>query len=291
MSCLFVDQLTVIDCAFLDVQRGLVGESYIVDVELEGELDAQSMVFDFSAVKKQLKRHIDAAIDHRLLVPMGAPELLQQLEGEAVRLLFRADVGAIEYRAPDFAVARIDAPEIDAEVVAAHLQPALAPLLPDNVETLRLHLRSEAIDGAYYHYTHGLRKHDGPCQRLAHGHRSRLQVDIDGLRAAAIEQHWALRWTDIHLASAADLVARANGRVALAYESREGRYELTLPESRVELFERDTTVECIAEHLATQIAAGHPGAVVSVRAYEGVNKGARATARSAPSDSQLSRPH
>src|SRR3546814_7361440 len=59
MSALFVEHLSVIDCAYLDAARGLVGESWIVDVELHGDLDGQSMVLDFGEVKKRLKRAIE----------------------------------------------------------------------------------------------------------------------------------------------------------------------------------------------------------------------------------------
>lgn len=279
MSTLFVEHLTVIDCAVLDASRGLVGESWIVDLELDGDLDAQSMVLDFSAVKKQLKRAIDSTVDHALLVPARAPELRLQQEGGALRLRFSSALGDIEHCSPAHAVVLIDAAEIDTAAVTAWLQPRLSVDLPPNVRGLRLTLRSEAIDGAYYHYVHGLKKHDGPCQRIAHGHRSRIRIDIDGVRDTQLEQQWALRWTDIYLGSREDVVARANGRVAFAYQSREGRYELTLPELRVELLDSDTTVECIAEQLARMIAVQRPGAEIRVRAYEGVHKGAVACVR------------
>ncbi len=278
MTSLFVEQLTVIDCAYLDAGRGLVGESWIVDIELLGELDAQSMVLDFGEVKRRLKRAIDASLDHTLLVPALAPELSLYREASSLALLFRSDLGAFEHHSPAAAVSLIDAGVVDAESVIAHLQPRLAELLPSNVEELRLHLRVEAIDGACYQYVHGLKKHAGHCQRIAHGHRSRIQIRVDGRRDAAAEQALALRWFDIYLGTEDDVLAQGNGRVRFGYDAPQGRFELALPESRVEMMPGDTTVERIAEWIADATALSQPGgaaqAAVEIRAYEGVMKGA-----------------
>lgn len=279
MTCLFVEQLTVIDCAYLDAARGLVGESWIVDVELHGDLDEQSMVLDFGEVKRQLKRAIDGSVDHSLLVPLGAPELSLHRSGEEVHLVFASDLGAYEHRSPALAVTAIDTPEISAEALAQHLKPRLRAGLPANVAELALRLRPERIDGPYYHYVHGLKKHRGACQRIAHGHRSRIEVRVDGQRDGVLERRVAERWLDIYLGTRGDLVARGNGRVRFAYDAQEGRYELALPEQRVDFLDTDSTVEQIAAHLAGQLAPERPGAHVEVRAYEGVMKGAIASAR------------
>ncbi|MGH8518224.1 MAG: 6-carboxytetrahydropterin synthase [Panacagrimonas sp.] len=276
MSTLFVEQLTVIDCAFLDAERGLVGESWIVDVELEGDLDHQSMVLDFGEVKRGLKRAIDAGLDHTLLVPGAAPELSLSAHGDMVELLFRSELGAIEHRSPAAAVTSLAAAVVDEAAVTAHLKAQLSSQLPANVARLGLHLRHERIDGACYQYVHGLKKHAGQCQRIAHGHRSRVEVRVDGVRDPALEQDVALAWTDIYLATREDMVARANGRVRFGYDAPEGRFELALPEAHVDWLETDSTVERIADHLAWVVRARRPVAAIEVRAYEGVMKGALA---------------
>lgn len=278
MTTLFVEHLTVIDCAYLDAARGLVGESWIVDVELEGGLDAQSMVLDFGEVKRRLKQAIDGSVDHSLLVPALAAETQVLVDGDALHVLFRADIGAIEHRSPRSAVSLVQAAEIDAAAVAAHLAPHVRALLPGSVGELRLSLRHERIDGAYYHYVHGLKKHAGACQRIAHGHRSKLEVRVDDMRDSSLEMELAQQWLDIYLGTRADIVARGNGRVRFSYRSAEGQYELALPETHVDLLDTDSTVECIAEHLARRFATARPGRRIEVRAYEGVMKGAVARA-------------
>ncbi len=274
MTTLFVEHLTVIDCAYLDVARGLVGESWIVDVEVEGALDEQSMVLDFSEVKRRLKQAIDRHSDHRLLVPGRASELEQADDGDDLHLLFRADIGSIEHRSPRDAVRIVDTADIDESSVAADLQPALLAVLPPSVGAVRVTLRHERIDGAYYHYVHGLKKHLGACQRIAHGHRSKVDVRVDGQRDVELEMAIAQRWMDIYLGTREDIVAQGNGRIRFAYRSQDGHYQLALPETHVDLMDTDTTVECIAEHLARHVSPLRSGRQVQVRAYEGVMKGA-----------------
>lgn len=275
MTILFVEQLTVIDCAYLDAGRGLVGESWIVDIELHGDLDEQSMVLDFGEVKRRLKRAIDGSLDHTLLVPRHAAGLSLDEKPERVGLLFRSELGDYEHHSPTAAVSLIDAAAINVKSVIAHLQPKLAALLPSNVQALHLHLRQEIIDGAYYHYTHGLKKHDGHCQRIAHGHRSRIQIRFGGQRDAAAEQALAARWRDIYLGTGEDQLSAHNGRVRFGYNAPEGRFELELPASRLEMLHSDTTVECIAEWIAGQIPLSEAGSGdLEIRAYEGVMKGA-----------------
>ena len=281
MPTLFVEHLTVIDASYLCPQRGLVGESWIVDLELEGALDEQSMVLDFGAVKKQLKRAMDDGPDHTLIVPLHYPgQQTTTLDDGRIRTLFATPQGVIEHIAPAAALTLLEAGSVSCEALIAHLQPLLEAIVPSNVARVGVALRHEAIEGASYHYTHGLAKHRGNCQRIAHGHRSRLAISLDGARNAALEAEWAERFRDIYLVTGSHIVADTGERLRLAYTAPEGAFELELPKSRSYLLGQhtDTTVEEIAQHLASQVAQARPGAEVQVRAYEGVHKGAMATA-------------
>lgn len=274
MSILFVEQLTVLDFAYLDSRRGLVGESWIVDVELEGDLDPQSMVLDFGEVKRSLKRRIDAEVDHTLLVPGRAPGTRLRETGAALELRFESARGLIEHRSPRCAVTVLPVEQIQTATLAEDLAQRLRPVVPPSVRGIRFTLRPEAIDGASYHYVHGLKKHDGHCQRIAHGHRSRIEVRVGGQRDAHLEAQLASEWADIYIATREDLVSAETGCLRFAYEAPEGQFELSLPADCVDLIDTDSTVECIAEHLLEKAATLRPGAAVEVRAYEGVMKGA-----------------
>ena len=277
MSCLFVEHLTVIDCAFLDAKRGLVGESWILDLELEGSLDDQGMVQDFGLVKKKLKQAIDRSVDHRLIVPGKSAALKLHLGEGGCGLTFEAASGPIEHISPATAVCVLPAEAVTAQALAEYLGQILQKQVPGNVTDVKVTLRNEVIDGAYYHYTHGLKKHDGHCQRIAHGHRSRLHVMVDGRRDEKLEQLWSQEWRDIYVGTSADVVSHGKGRMRFAYTSGEGEFELELPVDRCVLLQTDSTVERIAEHIASRVAEERPQQKVVVRAYEGVMKGAVAT--------------
>ncbi len=283
MACLFVEQLTVLDFSRLDRERGLVGESWIVDLELEGALDEQSMVLDFGIVKQVALDALEQFADHKLLVPAASSWV--SISPPA------ADPGApVEVRAaglrlcsPDVAVCRLEAEEVTMPLLQAALEKCVAAVMPATVRTVRVALREEANAGAYYHYSHGLKRHAGDCQRIAHGHRSRIEIRADGLRNDQWEHYWAERWRDIYIASREDLVAETtlDDRPAcrFAYWAAQGRFELEIWSERCELVPSDTTVEQLAAYIAAELARLEPGTAFRVRAYEGIQKGAVAENR------------
>lgn len=282
MNHLFVDNLTVIDFAYLDASRGLVGESWIVDVVLGGELDDQGMVFDFSNVKRTIKRVIDERVDHRLVIPR-AYSGLEWNEDEPDCLVWHlTDRTHILHRSPDEAVVWLSSERVVPSAVARLLEQELRAVLPANVTDVEITLREDVIEGAYYHYVHGLKKHLGNCQRIAHGHRSPIRIDRNGHRDRDLENRWAKLWQDIYVGSEEDVTQRwvaENGTayVTFEYEANQGEFALTLPESRVYMLDSDTTVELIAAHIAGQLKTEFPEDVIRVKAYEGVGKGAIAS--------------
>lgn len=283
MASLFVDNLTVIDFSFLDSRRGIVGESWIVDLELIGALNDEGMVFDFGHVKKAIKAEIDRGMDHRFVIPLHMPGLQIEDDGERRSIVLQQpDHGVlVEYRAPQQAFYWLDADRVNPSVALADLGQQVRSVVPDNVQDIRLTLRTEQHDQAFYHYSHGLKKHAGDCQRMVHGHRSRIQVEQNGQRQAAAEKTIAEHWRDIYLVSQEDIIGER--RVLdipcydMAYTSAQGRFELTLPVARCDVLETDTTVELIASHLAARLGASEPDSHWRVCAFEGVDKGALAT--------------
>ncbi|WP_421844545.1 6-pyruvoyl trahydropterin synthase family protein [Marinobacter algicola] len=282
MNHLFVDNLTVIDFAYLDASRGLVGESWIVDVVLGGELDDQGMVFDFSNVKRTIKRVIDERVDHRLVIPR-AYKGLEWNEDEPDSFTWRLTDGTyILHRSPDEAVVWLSSDRVVPSAVARLLEQELRAVLPANVTDVDIALREDVIEGAYYHYVHGLKKHMGNCQRIAHGHRSPIRIDRNEHRDRDLENQWAKRWQDIYVGSEEDVTQRwvakdGTAYVTFEYEANQGEFALTLPENRVYMLDSDTTVELIAAHIAGQLKSEFPEDAIRVKAYEGVGKGAIAS--------------
>jgi 6-pyruvoyl-tetrahydropterin synthase len=286
MPRLFVDQLTVIDCSILDPDRGLIGASWSVNIELQGELDNQSMVFDFAKVKRTIKQVIDQEVDHKLLVPINYTDL-DISGGDQISILFDdRQQQEITHQSPASAVCQIPTERVDKTSVIEFLRAAILPNLPGNVIGLRIELHEEQAQGHYYRYSHGLKKHDGNCQRIAHGHRSQIQIWQDGTRNSGLERSLAAQWTDIYIGTLDDVVEQSADRIRFAYTTEQGYFSLELPVHRVHMMATDTTVECIADHLLelidTQLGSEQSPnqsteSLIRVKAFEGIGKGAIAT--------------
>lgn len=270
---LFVEHLTVIDSAYLHPEHGIVGESWIVDVTLHGDLDPQSMVMDFGHVKKQLKAAIDDSVDHTLIVPAQSANLTVA-QGEQLTLTYQFGNGeSLEHGSPASAVTLLDAEEVTDEALVAWLETYVMRAVPSNVTRVEISLRHEDAAPTHYHYAHGLKKHDGNCQRIAHGHRSRIMVFKNGKRSGRHERAIAADWAYAYVATLSDRIGEKDGYSVFAYTSDQGRFTLAYPTARCRFLATDSTVECIAQHWAAKLNADG-AATYTVRAYEGVHKGA-----------------
>jgi len=278
LAKLFVKRLTNLDFSFLDPERGLVGESWLLDIELSGNLNEQGMVLDFGIVKKLVRDYIEQHVDHCLLVPVkyGGCDVLEK--GKQLDIAFYLHNGqSITHKSNHNAVAMIPADTINTETVTYYLLEQLKSLLPGNVSRLKINLYTEPGLKESYQYSHGLRKHQGNCQRIAHGHRSRLRITLDGHRSQDWEQHWLEKWKDIYIGTRQHLANEKSEDLScyhFKYGTSQGEFQLKLPKRKCYLLENETTVENIAQHLAEQVAEKETGKTIIVKAFEGIGKGA-----------------
>lgn len=288
---LFVKALTVIDFSYLCPQRGVLGESWIVDIILDGGLDDQNMVLDFALVKKKIKQLIDAHVDHKLAVPTAYQGVLvAKCQGKDDHQVVQFDSKDKQIKAivagPETSFACLDVAQINEAAIASYLQDLILPQLPENVKGLTIELRPETINGFYYHYSHGLKKHDGNCQRIVHGHRSTIEIKEDKMRSPRLNKAIADRWADIYLGSEEDVVSASqltlispsavneDTEYCFQYAASQGHFELVISKNITEILPCDTTVECLAEFLYQELQKQTPEKHYHVTAYEGVGKGA-----------------
>lgn len=280
MTRLFLHGVAGIDCGILDPDLGLIGQSWLVDLHLEGPRNAEGMVVDFGIVKPVLREVCRDTLDHRLLVPLQSPALQQETTADGLLLRYAFGAGQnMSHLSPAESVYPVDAPQISDTHLASLLSAQLSERLKNTgVTNVAVSLREtrKATPNAF-RYTHGLRQHQGQCQRIGHGHSSLLEISIEGQRNADEEASLAASILNCHVAAAADILEDKQGNVRLGYDAVAGRHELELPGDRIFRLSGEATVENLAEHLAEDCAIRHAGKHIAVTAWEGIGKGATAT--------------
>tara|TARA_R110001592_G_scaffold324870_1_gene604601 strand:+ start:9064 stop:9918 length:855 start_codon:yes stop_codon:yes gene_type:complete len=278
MTQLFVKNLSVIDFSYFDNRRGILGESWIVDITLSGQLDEQGMVFDFGHVKKKIKHIIDIHLDHRFVISSQTKNLEISTSSEQTELNWKHSTGNYQHISPNSAVLILDIKTINKSSIEKYLEQIILPELPSNVDSIEIQLYEEQIDGAYYHYSHGLKKHDGNCQRIVHGHRSKIEIFENHQRNSKLEDYWSACFRNIYIGTKEDITkefeSEGKSYLTFSYSAQQGDFSLTIPKKRVYLIDTDSTVELIAEHILQQCNLNQATNHYLVKAFEGVGKGA-----------------
>lgn len=279
---LFVDNLTNVDFSYLHPDRGLLGETWLANIQLEGGLNSEGMVCDFGIVKKMVRQFLDIELDHRLAIPKLSPNLTLVENGSQLEITWRFSNGQeLRCNSPRSSIALIDAEVITAHSVSLWCKTQLETLLSAQESApidVAIDFTNEAIEGSFYHYSHGLKKHSGNCQRIAHGHRSRIDIWANGEKSSVLEKLWAERFEDIYLGTQEDInqekIINNIPCYEFSYTAEQGDFLICLPKSCCYIIDTDTTVEWIAQHISTTTQAENANSVIRVRAYEGINKGA-----------------
>tara|TARA_R110001592_G_C13181221_1_gene750920 strand:+ start:4630 stop:5484 length:855 start_codon:yes stop_codon:yes gene_type:complete len=278
MTQLFVKNLSVIDFSYFDNRRGILGESWIVDIILTGQLDEQGMVFDFGHVKKKIKHIIDTHLDHCFVISDQTKNLEVLKKNNQTELNWKHITGNYQHISPDTSLLILEAKTVNKVSISKYLEQIIFPQLPKNVDTIEIQLYEEQIEGAYYHYSHGLKKHDGNCQRIVHGHRSKIEIFENHQRNSKLEDYWSACFRNIYIGTKEDITKEfeSDGKsyVTFSYTAQQGKFSLTIPKKRVYIMDSDSTVELIAEHVLQECILMQPTNHYVIKAYEGVGKGA-----------------
>ena len=132
-----------------DLCEGLHGHNYRARVELEGELDENSYVFDFVTLKRIMRRLVNE-IDHKMLLP---------LENQHLELRETEDEVEVRYRDRRYVFPREDVvllpiPNTTAEMLARYLADRLKVELAshgtDNLTALAVEVEESFGQSAWY---------------------------------------------------------------------------------------------------------------------------------------------
>ncbi len=275
---LFVEHITNLDFSYINPQGIIAGESWAVDIEIEGQLNEDGMLMDFGDVKKSLKADIESLWDHKLVVPRQRSNL--SIEGDTLKW---TDDNQQNYchSAPETGTFFMDQAEFNQSYLQEHLQNwLLTKWQSPQIQHIQLNFRSEQIPLGEFQYSHGLKHHKGACQRIAHGHRSKVLVYTkDGLdhdfTSALAKQLTMAYFLDEH-----NIKTENNTHICLSYIAPEGQFTLELPKTHVFRMKTETTIENIARFLLSYSRDNLSDSIEKIKVYEGWQKGAIATLNS-----------
>ena len=270
---MFIKNIDQLDCAIWSPDQGIVGRSWAVDIFLDGVLDSNGFVYDFSLLKKLAKKILKGTMDHALIIPKDHPAIEMSFPGQDIEI----DLGEWQYRGPKESVYLLQVPAVHKEGIARALETHINEALPDSVSGVRIELREEVVnEGTFFQYTHGITGHDGMCQRPFHGHRSIVKIHDNGQRDLNLEQylcHEILKGS-IHIISESQISKRTDEWIEFSYQASLGQYSGKVPADRARVIDGHTSIESITQFLYQILERKtSSSSSLSLECYEGIGKG------------------
>lgn len=259
MQTMFVRNITQVDFAYVNHDGAIIGDSVNLNANVTGSVDdAEQVVIDFGACKKQIKHIIDdtdLGMDHKLVVFNGWSNYSSQVQrdskfvvdthqvcvtAESSRNVTEIDwVGTYELSLVNYLNNMLSAQLSELHgrevIVECDLNHILA--MPPFVKTF-----------ATFSYAHGLKNSSSyGCQNIAHGHFSYVGVDVMDFTANAqiVMNNIAKYFHEALLINVNDV---SDGVLAYTGMTR-GKFSLDLKrkQHKVIYMDTDTTVENIVK--------------------------------------------
>lgn len=290
-ACMFLNNLSVVDHAYIDQYGGIIGGSFNPSFLVEGDIDPiEKVVVDFSTIKKDIKKIIDDrdyGFDHKLWFIEGFSQGTCEIEDGRVNLetnhaILNLPLDAIKIikgKNPSYETRWIG------DVFAAHVREHLLPKYKNikvycnnNIDAHLYDSRSKNI--SYFSYVHGLKDSTSyGCQNIAHGHLSYVQLFSEqnqSPQVLGLQSKIASDLNGMIFIKHENLIADTGSQFEIGYKtSQRGNFYAKIYGQRYIVLETETTIEFLADYIKNKynkelIQVGCTSFFVS----EGLSKGA-----------------
>ena len=265
-TAMYIDDLTAID---FSVYHGgeIRGDSVSLCVVVAGDRNDSGMISDFGKIKPRLKAICDKEVDHRLVCD---PQFITVQDGIG-QGEFPVSAGVISSMGPIQMYCPI---AMTAEHYLDNIKSFLLEKFSAEMPMFDFQIELKPNPTPSFQYNHGLKLHDGNCQRIIHGHSADLQVIIDGKPCVETHRLIASSLNGKHFFNESDVMFDS-GRSMIRYSASQGNFEVQLPNALLELVEGEPSIENISRHIAKKVHTLQPNATsIQVRVSEGLSKGA-----------------
>ncbi len=265
-TAMYVDALTAIDFSVYNGKE-IRGDSVALNVMITGKRNESGMISDFGKIKPRLKAICDGEVDHRLVCD---PQYLSA-SADVVNGEFPVASGVISTQGPACMYCAIEMHNPDyLDDVKGFLHSKFVAAMPE----FEFDLQLERNPRASFQYNHGLKLHDGNCQRIIHGHSAELEIVINGKACTTSHDRVAAVLNGKHFFNASDARSEAE-RSVISYRASQGEFIVHMPNQLLELVDGEPSIENISRHIARTLQQEHPqGTSIRVRVSEGLSKGA-----------------